>query len=129
MKHSKNLTLSILVLALAFILTAATACADIAPYGFQPDTSVYGIADKDISLREGPGTGKYFKSIGGTFRVEGERIKILARAWDPNNGITWVKVEMPARYGNVVGWTGYSRFQASSFNLEEVPAEHWYPGY
>lgn len=117
-----------LLLLTTMILVAVAANASIAPFGYQEDPTVYGIADKDISLREGPGT-KYFNNIGGRYEVEGERLKILARAYDPNNGIMWVKTEMPARYGNVVGWIPYSRFQASTFDLEKVPLEHWYPGY
>ena len=62
-----------------------------------------------------------FRSTGAIF----SELVIVAKAWDPNNGIWWVKVECPRGTGHY-GWTGYKRFYAWSFDLDKVPTEYGY---
>ena len=114
------------VLLVALLSGAAlTACADIAPYGYTRPDYILAKTTNRLALNSGPGTKKYFKELG-TYGSAGEYAKILAKAWDPNNGIWWLKVEYPVGSG-FVGWTGEKRFDASTFNRDDVPTEYWYP--
>ena len=108
-------------------LLCAQALADIPPIGYTktPEPAVYGLATSNIAMNDGPGTRRYFNELG-TYRVSGSYLKIVAKAWDPNNGIWWLKVEYPVGSG-FVGWTGEKRFDASTFNRDDVPTEYWYP--
>jgi len=92
------------------------------PIGYRPKARVIkGQTCSRLLLNDGPGTRRYFNELG-TYGYEGEWVRILAKAWDPNNGIWWIKVD----YNGTVGWTGYKRFYASSFDLDDVPTETWY---
>ena len=86
-------------------------------------TEVYGLAIQKLAVNAGPGTKRYFKELG-TYNLAGQYIQILAKAWDPNNDIWWVKVVLPNR-DSTTGWTGYKRFDPDSFNLDDVPTEYW----
>ncbi len=107
-------------------LLCAQALADIPPIGYTktPEPAVYGLATSNIAMNDGPGTRRYFNELG-TYRVSGSYLKIVAKAWDPNNGIWWLKVECPRGTGHY-GWTGLKRFDANSFDLDKVPMEIWY---
>lgn len=124
MKKTKFVMLVALLIAATFIATSAFAL--IYPKGYTPkEQDVYGQVIKDrIPLNDGPGTKRYFKELG-TYNTGSDWLKIVAKAWDPNNGIWWVKVECP-RGTEHYGWTGYKRFYASSFDLNDVPTESWY---
>ena len=86
---------------------------------------VWATTSQRLFLNAGPGTRRFFRELGSFGSSAGERVRILAKAWDPNNSIWWVKVEYPDGSGNT-GWTGVKRFVASSFSLSAVPAEDWY---
>ena len=118
-----------IVFTLALLAMLAVACishAEILPNRITNPGSrdIYGTACMDIAMNDGPGTRRYFNELG-TYRVDGENLKIVAKAWDPNNGIWWVKVECSRGTGHY-GWTGYKRFYAWSFDLDKVPTEYWY---
>ncbi len=81
---------------------------------------IYGLAINKLATRKGPGT-QY--DGGGTYKVKGQQIKLLARAWD--GSIWWIKCEIPYKKEIRVLWTGYKRFDHSSFNLEDLPEETW----
>ena len=81
---------------------------------------IYGLAIDKLATRKGPGT-QY--DGGGTYKVKGQQIKLLARAWD--GSIWWIKCEIPYKKEIRVLWTGYKRFDHSSFNLEDLPEETW----
>ncbi len=81
---------------------------------------IYGLTIDKLATRKGPGT-QY--AGGGTYNVKGQYVKLLARAWDGN--IWWIKCEIPYRKEIRVLWTGYKRFDHSSFNLEDLPEEVW----
>ena len=85
--------------------------------------AVYGLATEKLAINSGPGTRRYYDELG-TYNVKGQYVRILAKAYDSRNDIWWVKCEIPNTKG-VVGWTGYKRFDASSFNLNDVPTERW----
>lgn len=82
--------------------------------------AIYGLAIDKLATRKGPGT-QY--DGGGTYKVKGQQIKLLARAWD--GSIWWIKCEIPYKKETRVLWTGYKRFDHSSFNLEDLPEETW----
>ncbi len=84
---------------------------------------IYGLAKNKLAINSGPGTRRYFEELG-TYDCREQYVQILAKAWDPNNGIWWVEVVIPGR--RVTGWTGYKRFDPQSFNLNDVPTEEWY---
>ena len=125
MKRISTILAAILLLSIAF-----TACAQIAPYGYiQEPYVIRGKVSADsLYLREGPGTGRYFSAAGNYKGVKDKLVPLLAYSYDPNNGIYWVKVQWPEGTGHT-GWTGYSRFYASSFNISDLPYESWYPGF
>ena len=125
----KNLT-RIAVVTLVLMLMAAGASAAVLPYGYvaKPKEIRATVSADSLMLRTGPGTGRYFAEAGHFSGMEGAKVKLLAYSYDPNNGIYWVKVEWPEGTGHT-GWTGKSRFYASSFNLYDLPYESWYPGY
>lgn len=80
---------------------------------------VYAVALTKLALNAGPGTKNYYPELG-TFNVQGERIRILAKSWDSKNGIWWVKCQV----GGTIGWTGLKRFDTNSFDLNDVQIEY-----
>lgn len=82
--------------------------------------AIYGLAVQKLATCKGPGT-QY--DGGGTYSVKGQQIKLLARAWD--GSIWWIKCEIPYHGEIRVLWTGYTRFDKDSFNLEDLPEEEW----
>ena len=111
-----------------FILLASVALA-VTPYRYPTNGSnytdyVYGVTSQRLALNSGPGTQRYFDEKG-SYGSGGERVRIYSKAWDPNNGIWWVKVEYPSGSG-FFGWTGLKRFNSNSFNLDDVYTEYWY---
>ena len=125
MKRISIILATVLLLSVAF-----TAFAHVLPYGYNPGPAIIKgkVSADELYLREGPGTGRYFSAAGNYRGVKDSLVPLLAYTYDPNNGIYWVKVQWPAGTGHT-GWTGYSRFYASSFNLWDLPYESWYPGY
>ena len=105
----------------AFALTAPKSCA----VHKHASSTICGTINKSLFLNSGPGTRRYFKELGSFGSKPGESVHILAKAYDPNNEIWWIEVEYPTGTNNV-GWTGYSRFEAESFNFNDVPTEIWY---
>lgn len=97
-------------------LEALTAGEDGAAAGCE----LFGLAVQKLATRKGPGT-QYEE--GGTYSVKGQNIKVLARAWDSRNGTWWVKCEIPYKGKIRVLWTGYSRFDAATLPLENIPIE------
>jgi len=94
-----------------------------APQGGQDsDGVIWGLAIDRLSTRKGPGT-QYEE--GGTYKVKGEYIEILARAYDKRNGIWWVKCVIPYHGENRILWTGYKRFDKNQLPLEIIPVEDW----
>lgn len=87
-------------------------------------TYVTGMTCSRLAINSGPGTRRFFDELG-TYGRSGEYVRIYAKAWDPNNGIWWLKVEYPTGSG-FTGWTGLKRFYATTFDLEKVPTEVWY---
>ena len=85
-------------------------------YGFD----YYGLTIDKLATRKGPGT-QY--DGGGTYNVKDQYVKVLAKAWDGN--IWWIKCEIPYKKEIRVLWTGYKRFDHSSFNLDDLPEEVW----
>jgi len=79
---------------------------------------IYGLAIDRLATRKGPGT-QY--DGGGTYKVKGQYIKVLAKAWD--GSIWWIKCEIPYKKETRVLWTGYKRFDPSSFSLDDLPEE------
>ncbi len=80
----------------------------------------YGLTTDRLATRKGPGT-QY--AGGGTYNVKNQYIKVLAKAWD--GSIWWIKCEIPYHGQIRVLWTGYKRFDHSSFNLDDLPEEVW----
>ena len=83
---------------------------------------IYGLTIDKLATRKGPGT-QY--DGGGTYNVKGQKIKVLAKAWDKRNSIWWVKCEIPYHGQIRVLWTGYKRFDKSTLPLELLPEETW----
>ena len=83
---------------------------------------IYGLTINKLATRKGPGT-QY--DGGGTYNVKGQKIKVLAKAWDKRNSIWWVKCEIPYHGEIRVLWTGYKRFDKSTLPLELLPEETW----
>ncbi|MCL2812318.1 MAG: hypothetical protein FWD25_10605 [Clostridia bacterium] len=111
----------ILCLGLVVVLIPLAALAD----GLAPtDTPIEGLAIDRLATRNGPGT-EYRET--GTYKVEGESIQIISRAYD-RNGLCWVQCEV--LYGNKLRrvYTGLQRFDAATFDLgsvsEEVSLDH-----
>ena len=118
------------IFALMFVLVlfvALGAVAAVPPYGWVDPNGgkMYATAQEVLVLNEGPGTNRYFAPLGSKVPA-GTRVPVLARAWDPNNGIWWVKVEWPEGTG-ITGWTGRKRFYDSSYNFSALPIEQYYP--
>ena len=84
------------------------------------DDDIFGLAIMDISTRSGPST-KYQDT--GTYKLKGQYLRILARAYDDVNGIWWVQCVIPSN-GRAL-WTGYKRFDHSTLPLEIIPVEWW----
>ncbi len=86
--------------------------------GMQTFDGVWGLAVKNISTRTGPST-KYAE--GGTYKLSGQYVKVLSRAWDASNDIWWVEVEI--NYNGEVRylWTGYHRFDSATLPLDSIP--------
>ena len=106
----------------AVAVLGGTAGATQVPQPQSGNGEIYGLTIDKLATRKGPGT-QY--DGGGTYNVKGQQIKLLARAWDKRNGIWWIKCEIPYRKEIRVLWTGYKRFDHSSFNLEDLPEETW----
>ena len=85
------------------------------------DDYVWAQANQRLALNSGPGTRRFFQEYG-HYGSSGDWFKVYAKAWDPNNGIYWFKVEYPGGFA----WTGKKRFYASSFNEDRIPTEYWY---
>lgn len=121
-----NKRITVIVLTLVFTTLLCTAAnAAYTPIGYTDrHGGTYALTNDRLLLNDGPGTTRYFNRIG-YFGSKDERVHVLARAWDPNNGIWWVKVEYPEGTGRT-GWTGYKRFAAYSFDLYSLPNENWY---
>ena len=84
--------------------------------------AVYGLAISKLATRTGPSTSF---AEGGTYEVKGQYIRVLAKAYDRQNEIWWVKCEIPYRNELRVLWTGYKRFDPGSLPLESLPEEKW----
>ncbi|MBQ8094350.1 MAG: hypothetical protein IJ242_12365 [Clostridia bacterium] len=84
---------------------------------------IYALAAQKLAINSGPGTKTYFKELG-TYDVKGQYVEVLAKAYDPNNGIWWLKVRIPGT--NVTGWTGKKRFDDSTYDINAVPTESWW---
>ena len=104
----------------AVAVLGGTAGATQAPQPQSGNGEIYGLTIDKLATRKGPGT-QY--DGGGTYNVKGQQIKLLARAWD--GSIWWIKCEIPYKKEIRVLWTGYKRFDHSSFNLEDLPEETW----
>lgn len=91
-----------------------------APASGQSSGAIYGLAIQKLATRKGPGT-QYEE--GGTYNVKGQRIRILAKAWDRRNSIWWVKCEIPYKGETRILWTGYKRFDHSDLPLDIIPEE------
>ena len=104
----------------AVAVLGGTAAATQIPQPQSGIREIYGLTIDKLATRKGPGT-QY--DGGGTYNVKGQQIKLLARAWDGN--IWWIKCEIPYHGEIRVLWTGYKRFDHSSFNLEDLPEEVW----
>ena len=106
----------------AVTVLGGTAGATQAPQSQPTVKEIYGLAIDKLATRKGPGT-QY--DGGGTYKVKNQYVKVLAKAWDNRNGIWWIKCEIP--YGKEIRvlWTGYKRFDHSSFNIEDLPEEVW----
>ncbi len=80
---------------------------------------IQGVAIERLATRGGPAT-EYRET--GTYRVEGEPVGIVSRAYDAN-GLCWVQCEV--RQGNKLRrvYTGLKRFDAATFSLDSVPEE------
>ena len=87
---------------------------------YRTNDEIYGLAIMKISTRSGPST-KYRDT--GTYNLEGEYLRILARAYDDENEIWWVKCVIPSS-GRAL-WTGYKRFDHSTLPLDIIPVEYW----
>ena len=81
---------------------------------------IYGLATMKISTRSGPST--HYQDTG-TYNLAGQYLRVLARAWDSENEIWWVKVVIPSN-GRAL-WTGYKRFDHSTLPLDIIPEEWW----
>lgn len=88
----------------------------------EPAAEVYGYTIDKLATRKGPGT-QY--EGGGTYSVQNQWIKVVAKAWDKRNNIWWVKCEIPYRNEIRVLWTGYKRFDPESLDLGLLPEENW----
>ena len=122
---NKRIAAALVMLAVLALGSMLTAKADIAPYGYTKPDVITARTTNRLALNDGPGTRKYFRELG-TYGSAGETVRVLAKAWDPNNSIWWLKVEYPIGSG-FTGWTGEKRFDASTFNHDDVPTEYWYP--
>jgi len=80
--------------------------------------SVSGITNQKLATRTGPST-TYDEP--GTFLTSGARVKVLSKAYDGNNGIWWVQVDLTEKGVHIRAYTGVKRF--SSLNLSAVPEE------
>lgn len=127
MVHLRKFPVALLILVL-FLSCSAMALALREPrsnpivYSSVSSQEQTGRATSDLFLNSGPGTRRYFREMG-KYYLKGKDVPILAKAWDPNNGIYWLKVRTPQ---GVIGWTGLKRFNQRSFNLDAVPEEVWY---
>ena len=81
---------------------------------------IYGLAIMNISTRSGPST--HYQDTG-TYNLKGRYLQILARAYDDENEIWWVKCVIPSN-GRAL-WTGYKRFDHASLPLDIIPVEYW----
>lgn len=88
--------------------------------GRNSNDEIYGLAIMKISTRSGPST-KYPET--GTYDLAGQYLRVLARAYDEENEIWWIKCVIPSN-GHAL-WTGYKRFEHSTLPLESIPIEHW----
>ncbi|MBR3335200.1 MAG: hypothetical protein IKG23_12995 [Clostridia bacterium] len=93
-----------------------------APQPQYRNREIYGLTIDKLATRKGPGT-QY--DGGGTYNIKNQYVKVLAKAWDSRNGIWWIKCEIPYKKEIRVLWTGYKRFDHSSFNLDDLPEEVW----
>ena len=111
---------SILCLGLVVMLLPLAVLADGTlsgnPGGVAP---VEGLAIDRLATRSGPAT-EYRDT--GTYRVEGEYVRLISRAYD-RNGLCWVQCEV--LYGNKLRrvYTGLKRFDTATFDLSSVPEE------
>ena len=101
-----SITLAMLILASAVVPALAE--------------NIYGLAIMDISTRSGPST-SYQDT--GTYKLKGQYLRILSRAYDDVNGIWWVQCVIPSS-GRAL-WTGYKRFDHATLPLEIIPVEWW----
>ena len=104
----------------AVAVLGGTAGATQEPQPQSGSREIYGLTIDKLATRKGPGT-QY--DGGGTYNVKDQYVKVLAKAWDGN--IWWIKCEIPYKKEIRVLWTGYKRFDHSSFNLDDLPEEVW----
>ena len=104
----------------AVAVLGGTAGATQEPQQQSGNREIYGLTIDKLATRKGPGT-QY--DGGGTYNVKDQYVKVLAKAWDGN--IWWIKCEIPYKKEIRVLWTGYKRFDHSSFNLDDLPEEVW----
>ncbi len=98
------------------ILLIAALCISLTAHA---ENVYYALATQKLATRTGPGT-EYDEP--GTFQVKGEWIRILCKAYD-ENGVCWVKCEIPYGGHYVTAWTGWKRFDPSTLDINTVPYE------
>ena len=84
------------------------------------DSALYGLAIKKLATRSAPSP---YAEDTGTYFVEGQRIRIYSRAYDPNEDAWWVKCDIPYHGEIRTLWTWYTRFDSTSLPLEKIPIE------
>lgn len=84
-----------------------------------PRPGIWGYAIKPIATSYGPGA-KYNAGAPGYEELQYTWVRIIARAYDTNGGIWWVKFEAPN--GEYL-WTGYHRFDEATLSLYSIPVE------
>ena len=85
---------------------------------------LWGVAADALAARTGPST---LYDGAGTYDVQGQRIRVLSRAYDGMSRSWWVKCEIPRAEETRVVWTLYKRFDSSTLPLESIPVEEVEP--
>ena len=75
-------------------------------------------ANRRLATRTGPGT---VYDEPGSFNKAGTKYKVLSKAYDYDNGIWWVQVEIKVTGGVIWAYTGVKRFD--DLDLKQIPEE------
>ncbi len=81
--------------------------------------SVTAVSNQRIATRTGPGT-QYDEP--GSFYKAGTSVKVVSKAYDADNGIWWVQVELTYQGTPMWVYTGLKRID--NLNLDSIPEEY-----